>query len=246
MSSGFFSEKEAEQNRISKQKEWERVRKPNDSKEAPLDQLRNARPLHQQLEENRVAEQEALNDSLALKNQIRGINEDESAYLNSISKAEVKIERERQREADLLIGALKRNQSKYSIRNETKTVLVENSKPSHTDDSGIKKKKKQSSLLAGAIKRKSSADGSEPKSKESKVSSNQSEVSSPKKNTATTISKPIATTKSNDEPSALLSLGAQYSDSDDEKNSDTSDSDADSDGVEIRPSSKRENGKTKA
>lgn len=252
MSSGFFSEKEAEQNRISKQQEWERVRKPNDSKEAPLDQLRNARPLHQQLEENRVAEQEALNDSLALKNQIRGINEDESAYLNSISKAEVKIERERQREADLLIGALKRNQSKYTIRNENKPALVENVKPS--DDSGIKKKKKQSSLLAGAIKRKSSADGNEPKSKESKVQANQNgseeaklEVPSPKKTTAITIPKSNATTKStNSEPSALLSLGAQYSDSDEDKNSDTSDSDADSDGVEIRSSSKRENGKMKA
>jgi len=248
MSSGFFSEKEAEQNRISKQQEWERVRKPNDSKEAPLDQLRNARPLHQQLEENRVAEQEALNDSLALKNQIRGINEDESAYLNSISKAEVKIERERQREADLLIGALKRNQSKYVIRNENKPALVENAKTS--DDSGIKKKKKQSSLLAGAIKRKSSADGNEPKSKESKVQENQSEeakleVPSPKKTTAITIPKSNVSTKSNSEPSALLSLGAQYSDSDDDKNSDTSDSDADSDGVEIRPSSKRENGKMK-
>jgi len=247
MSSGFFSEKEAEQNRISKQKEWERVRKPNDSKEAPLDQLRNSRPLHQQLEENRVAEQEALNDSLALKNQIRGINEDESAYLDSISKAEVKIEKERQREADLLIGALKRKQSKYSILNEKQPVLVENSK-TPSDENGIKKKKKQSSLLAGAIKRKSSADGNEPKSKESKASSSQSEVEtklpSPKKTTASTI-KPNSTTKSNDEPSALLSLGAQYSDSDDEKNSDTSDSDADSDGVEIRPSSNRE-GKMKA
>lgn len=249
MSSGFFSEKEAEQNRISKQQEWERVRKPNDSKEAPLDQLRNGRPLHQQLEENRVAEQEALNDSLALKNQIRGINEDESAYLNSISKAEVKIERERQKEADLLIGALKRNQSKYTIRNEKQPVLVENSK-TPSDENGIKKKKKQSSLLAGAIKRKSSADGNEPKSKESKASSNQSEVQlkakllSPKKITAITI-KPNSTKQSNAEPSALLSLGAQYSDSDDDKNSDTSDSDADSDGVEIRPSSNRE-GKMKA
>ncbi|CAG5100382.1 Oidioi.mRNA.OKI2018_I69.XSR.g16974.t3.cds [Oikopleura dioica] len=40
---------------------------------------------------------------------------------------------------------------------------------------------------------------------------------------------------SNNEPSALLSLGAQYSDSDDDerKNSDTSDSDEDSDGVEL-------------
>ncbi|CAG5100378.1 Oidioi.mRNA.OKI2018_I69.XSR.g16974.t1.cds [Oikopleura dioica] len=133
MSSGFFSEKEAEQNRISRQKEWERVRKPNDPKEAPLDQLKNARPLHQQLEENRVAEQEALNDSLALKNQIRGLNEDETAYLNSVSNAEMKIERERQREADLLIGALKRNQSSYSIRNDaTKPVLVEKSKLSET------------------------------------------------------------------------------------------------------------------
>ena len=36
------------------------------------------------------------------------------------------------------------------------------------------------------------------------------------------------------------------SDSDEDKNSDTSDSDADSDGVEIRSSSKRENGKMKA
>ena len=57
--------------------------------------------------------------------------------------------------------------------------------------------------------------GNEPKSKESKASSNQSEVQlkekllSPKKITAITI-KPHSTKKSNAEPSALLSLGAQY------------------------------------
>ena len=57
--------------------------------------------------------------------------------------------------------------------------------------------------------------GNEPKSKESKVQANQSEeakteVPSPKKTTAITIPKSNVTTKSNSEPSALLSLGAQY------------------------------------
>lgn len=44
------------------------------------------------------------------ENQIRGLNEDESAYLSQLSQAEYKRERVLQREADALIGELKRNQ----------------------------------------------------------------------------------------------------------------------------------------
>ena len=45
----------------------------------------NERPLHEKLNANKIAEQEALINQRAFKNQIQGLNEDEAAYLGVLS-----------------------------------------------------------------------------------------------------------------------------------------------------------------
>merc|ERR1711892_1624715 len=89
MSAGFISAKDAESRRKERQEEWDRVRGPDDPTEPPekkaAEAAADARPLHEKLNSNKMAEQEALINQRAFKNQIEGLNEDEAAYLGVLS-----------------------------------------------------------------------------------------------------------------------------------------------------------------
>jgi len=187
-----------------------------------------SRPLYDVLNDNRMKEQEAIMAQRAFKNQIRGLNEDESAYLSQLSQAEYKRERVLQREADALIGELKRNQTSMGIRAslEKKT----DSKPRPTSALlDTKKVKKQSTLLKGAIKRKTSIDDDEPKKKIEKEDS----TDLTKQNEALAkVNELLKKETRVVEGSSLSLLANQYSDSEG-GNSETSNSDEDSDGLEI-------------
>jgi len=236
MSSGFLTEKEAAAAREKRQDEWERVRKDTDPREAPVDQIMapaESRPLYDVLNDNRMKEQEAIMAQRAFKNQIRGLNEDESAYLSQLSQAEYKRERVLQREADALIGELKRNQTSMGIR--ASLEKKPDSKPRPTSALlDTKKVKKQSTLLKGAIKRKTSTDDEEPKKKIEKEDSKEDLA---KQNEALAKVNDLLKKETRVvEGSSLSLLANQYSDSEG-GNSDTSNSDEDSDGLEIRNAS---------
>lgn len=86
MSSGFVSEKVLEEKRQERQKEWEKVRKPEDPQTRPEENDANSvhRSLFDQLESNRNKAQEEWDEKHQLKNQIRGIDDDEAEFLDQV------------------------------------------------------------------------------------------------------------------------------------------------------------------
>jgi len=233
MSSGFVTEKEAEVDRHKRQEEWERVRKGTDPVEAPPDQIlpSDTRPLFEKLQDNRMKEQEAVFAQRAFKNQIRGLNEDETAYLSALRHSDHKRNKVKQKEEDALIGELKRNQSSYGIRHD----LPRSEKPKNNSLIEVSKRRKQSSLLKGAIKRKSEVDVEEVKPKVERIEPSEDDLIARQQLNAK-VNEILGKDRDSARPTELSGLSMlvnQYSDSDDGGNSDTSNSDEDSDGLEI-------------
>lgn len=228
MSSGFLTEKEAEVDRIKRDEEWARVRKDTDPLEAPPDQIvpADARPLYEKLQDNRMQAQEAIFAQRAFKNQIRGLNEDETAYLSALRQTDHKRDKVRKLEEDALIGELKRNQSSVAIRFDQKEKTE---KPKSTSLIDPSRRRKQSSLLKGAIKRKAETEDAEVKPKVQCKPDLEEERKAKLSKYNEILAKDREVKK---EISGLSLLANHYSDSD-EGNSDTSNSDEDSDGLEI-------------
>jgi hypothetical protein len=235
MSAGFITQKEADLQRQKRQEEWDKVRTESDPLEPPENEKESLppidhRPLHEKLNANKVAEQEAILNQRAFKNQIRGLNEDEAAYLKVLKTAEVNEILAKQKEEENLFSELRRNQSSAGIR---QIKSDDRPKPNNSlIETG--KMKKQSALLKNAIKRKSvGGDQSEPKSAKIENKNNKNEQNSAQIALAKLKADQILEKK---EPTVtgLGLLVGQYSDSDENANSDTSDSDEDSDGLEVR------------
>merc|ERR1711892_70125 len=225
MSAGFISAKDAESRRKERQEEWDRVRGPDDPTEPPekkaAEAAADARPLHEKLNSNKMAEQEALINQRAFKNQIEGLNEDEAAYLGVLRQAKYNERRTNETEEKRLFNELRRNQTKLKPELEIKKgkSLIE---PARV--------KKQTSLLKNAIKRKSDTThqtGHQPtQPKQMALPPSPAQVEKAKRIADGLLGKP------KESMSGLGLLVGQYSDSDDNGNSDTSDSDEDSDGIE--------------
>lgn len=235
MSAGFITQKEADLQRQKRQDEWDKVRTASDPLEPPEEAKEGLpptdfRPLHEKLNDNRMAAQEAILNQRAFKNQIRGLNEDEAAYLKVLKTAEVNEILAKQKEEENLFHELRRNQSSAGIRQE-RIKTDDKPKPKSLIESG--KVKKQSALLKNAIKRKSvGGDGTESKSSKLENSNDKSEeklkIAQAKVKADQILEKKEPTV------TGLGLLVGQYSDSDDNVNSDTSDSDEDSDGLDVR------------
>jgi len=229
MSSGFITEKDAGLERQKRQEEWEKVRQPSDPLEAPepkKEESSDARPLHEKLSDNKIREQEAILNQRALKNQIRGLNEDETQFLQVLKTAEQNEINARQREEELLFNQLRRNQTTAGLQRGPEDGVVKAT--SSLVDTG--KVKKQSQLLKNAVKRKGTDDNSNVAQKRSVPENNDLKIIE-----AARKAKEILDLKKKEpEVTGLGLLVGQYSDSEDEnQNSDTSNSDEDSDGLEI-------------
>merc|ERR1712018_613690 len=94
MSSGFVSENVLEEARKKRQEEWEKVRTASEPKEAPEPQY-DSRSLFERLEENKRKKQEEYDKEHDIKNVVRGIDDDEAAFLDKVD--EIKSEAEYQR-----------------------------------------------------------------------------------------------------------------------------------------------------
>jgi hypothetical protein len=230
MSSGFITEKDAGLERQKRQEEWEKVRQPSDPLEAPepkRDESADARPLHEKLSDNKIREQEAILNQRALKNQIRGLNEDESQFLQVLKTAEQNEISARQREEEMLFNQLRRNQTTAGLQRGAEDGVVKAT--SSLVDTG--KVKKQSQLLKNAVKRKGTDDNSNVQQKRPTT-----QIDNEKKilEAARKAKEILDSKKKEPEVTGLGLLVGQYSDSEEEnQNSDTTNSDEDSDGLEI-------------
>ncbi len=83
MSSGFVSEKVLAEKRAERQAEWDRVRREDQPEKAPEPEY-ESRSLFDQLKANKDKAQEEWDEAHKLKNQIRGIDDDEADFLDEV------------------------------------------------------------------------------------------------------------------------------------------------------------------
>lgn len=224
----FESQGEIDEKKKKRQEEWDKVRKPEDPVECPEVPVDN-RCLFDKLEEQRLKKQEEYEEKIALKNQVKGLDDDESEFLDFVTDRQLEITKERRQEEQEVLSEMKDAQ----VRKITDTKVEEKkSKPSQQSST----RRSQMALLAGAVKRKSTDDTAAQKKAKQEVSSTEPEkqkgTPDPLASTSSTSTMPV--TQSSTVPIAkviairpsALPFISQYEDSSDSMSS-SSDSEPD-------------------
>lgn len=148
----FVSEKQLDEKRKERQEEWERVRKPEDPVEAPEEKY-DCRSLYERLEEQKEKKQFEFDEKLKFKNQFRGIDQDESDFLQRVNTRTNELEKEKALEEQKLLEEF-RNSVSHSRELPEKDVKRD---PESSESTQRRQSKKnvQSSILKTAVKRKS-------------------------------------------------------------------------------------------
>ncbi|XP_073233724.1 PSME3-interacting protein-like isoform X2 [Porites lutea] len=159
----FVSEAELDEIRDKRQKEWEKVRKEDDPLECP-EQVHDNKTLYERLQEQKQKKQDEWDEQHQLKNMIRGLDSDETLFLDLVSKQQEEIASRRFNEETQEIreyrDAVSQFQSTAAVPADIKLPgsAVLNRKSSQ--ESGTKKSQLQ--LIAGAIKRKGNSEKTSP------------------------------------------------------------------------------------
>ncbi|XP_063103437.1 PSME3-interacting protein isoform X1 [Cavia porcellus] len=155
----FVSEAELDERRKRRQEEWEKVRKPEDPKECP-EEVYDPRSLYERLQEQKDRKQQEYEEQFKFKNMVRGLDEDETNFLDEVSRQQELIEKQRREEELKELKEYRSNLNKVGISAENKKEVEKKLpvKPIET-----KNKFSQAKLLAGAVKHKSSESGNSVK-----------------------------------------------------------------------------------
>ncbi|TKS73055.1 Protein FAM192A NEFA-interacting nuclear protein NIP30 [Collichthys lucidus] len=97
LSRKFVSETELDEKRKKRQEEWEKVRKPEDPEEAPEEEY-DPRSLFERLQEQKDKKQEEYEEQFKFRNMVRGLDEDESSFLDEVSRQQCLVEKQRRDE----------------------------------------------------------------------------------------------------------------------------------------------------
>ncbi|XP_029993544.1 PSME3-interacting protein isoform X2 [Sphaeramia orbicularis] len=164
LSRKFVSEAELDERRKKRQEEWEKVRKPDDPEEAPEEEY-DPRSLFERLQEQKDKKQEEFEEQFKFKNMVRGLDEDETSFLDEVSRQQCLVEKQRRDEekqelleyrSALAKQASTENRKEPEKKVAPKQVLGEQ-RTSHLS---------QAHLLAGAVKRRSSSQSSDSSKKQ--------------------------------------------------------------------------------
>ncbi|XP_068168383.1 PSME3-interacting protein [Antennarius striatus] len=159
LSRKFVSESELDEKRKKRQEEWEKVRKPDDPEEAPEEEY-DPRSLYERLQEQKDKKQEEFEEQFKFRNMVRGLDEDETSFLDEVSRQQCLVERQRRDEEkqELLEyrSALVKQASSESRKEPEKKAAP---KPSGAEQRTSHLS--QAHLLAGAVKRRSSSQSSD-------------------------------------------------------------------------------------
>uniref|UniRef100_A0A1A8HMR8 Family with sequence similarity 192, member A n=1 Tax=Nothobranchius korthausae TaxID=1143690 RepID=A0A1A8HMR8_9TELE len=162
LSRKFVSESELDERRKKRQEEWEKVRKPDDPEEVPEEEY-DSRSLFERLQEQKDKKQQDFEEQFKFKNMVRGLDEDESSFLDEVSRQQIMVEKQRRDEEkqELLEyrSALVKKASAESRREPEKS----SSKPSGEQKTSHLS---QAHLLVGAVKRRNSSRSSESSKKQ--------------------------------------------------------------------------------
>uniref|UniRef100_A0A3B4CFR4 FAM192A/Fyv6 N-terminal domain-containing protein n=1 Tax=Pygocentrus nattereri TaxID=42514 RepID=A0A3B4CFR4_PYGNA len=169
LSRKFVSESELEEKRKRRQEEWEKVRKPDDPEEVPEEEY-DPRSLYERLQEQKEKKQEEYEEQFKFKNMVKGLDEDDTNFLDEVSRQQSLVEKQRRDEELQEIQeyrisiyfqiALKKLAAGESQKKESEKRA--GPKPPEHKTSHLS----QAHLLAGAVKRRSSSQSSESSKKQ--------------------------------------------------------------------------------
>jgi Skp family chaperone for outer membrane proteins len=152
----FVSEADVEESKRKRQEEWEKVRQPNQPIEAPPEQTEDMRCLYDRLQEQKDIKQAEHDDKYLLKNQVRGLDDEEARFLDTVSQRQEELMKSQEKEENELL-----TEYRTAVANQV-TVGLDKHATSHSSAKstlpGAKMEQKhrisQSQLLSGAVKRK--------------------------------------------------------------------------------------------
>ncbi|XP_010220860.1 PREDICTED: protein FAM192A [Tinamus guttatus] len=155
----FVSEAELEERRKRRQEEWEKVRKPEDPVECP-EEAYDPRSLYERLQEQREKKQQEFEEQFKFKNMVRGLDEDETHFLDEVSRQQELIEKQRREEELKELNEYRSTLAKVGVSADSKKE-TEKKLPMKSVEN--KNKFSQAKLLAGAVKHRSSDGGNSVK-----------------------------------------------------------------------------------
>ncbi|XP_063168826.1 PSME3-interacting protein [Candoia aspera] len=147
----FVSEAELEDRRKRRQEEWEKVRKPEDPKECP-EEAYDPRSLYERLQEQKDKKQQEFEEQFKFKNMVRGLDEDESKFLDEVSRQQALVEKQRHEEDLKELNEYRISLSKVGVSADLKKE-ADKKLPVKSEN---RSKFSQAKLLAGAVKHRSS------------------------------------------------------------------------------------------
>ncbi|KAG3257221.1 PSME3-interacting protein isoform X1 [Ictidomys tridecemlineatus] len=155
----FVSEAELDERRKRRQEEWEKVRKPEDPEECP-EEVYDPRSLYERLQEQKDRKQQEYEEQFKFKNMVRGLDEDETNFLDEVSRQQELIEKQRREEELKELKEYRSNLNKVGISAENKKEVEKKLTVKPIEN---KNKFSQAKLLAGAVKHKSTESGNSVK-----------------------------------------------------------------------------------
>ena len=167
----FVSEKDVEEARKKRQEEWEKARQSRPDLPNP-DEVETSKTLYEQLQLNKQKKEEEFLESKKFKNQIRGLDNEESQYLDQVSRKQMQEEKQRLKEQEELILEMKKEQ-KLSVTN-LPVPSADTAKSSEKPKQMPAANKSIGSLVKNAVKRKPEvSQPSGPPEKQSNGTSNE-------------------------------------------------------------------------
>lgn len=156
MNKRFVTESELEERRKKRQEEWEKVRKPEDPEECP-EEVYDPRSLYEKLQEQKEKKQQEYEEQFKFKNMVRGLDEDETNFLDEVSRKQEMLEKERRDEERKELNEFRNARTIAASSTEHKKREPEKKAVAKLPDN---KKFSQSKLLAGAVRHRSSSESS--------------------------------------------------------------------------------------
>ncbi|MEE6499765.1 hypothetical protein FKM82_003577 [Ascaphus truei] len=156
----FVTESELEDQRKKRQEEWEKVRKPEDPEECP-EEVYDPRSLYEKLQEQKEKKQLDYEEQFKFKNMVRGLDEDETNFLDEVSRKQELVEKQRRDEEKKELNEYRNSCTKVSA-NAVHEKREPDKKPAGKSGDG-KTKLSQAKLLAGAVRPRSNSETSSAK-----------------------------------------------------------------------------------
>ncbi|XP_029952935.1 PSME3-interacting protein isoform X3 [Salarias fasciatus] len=164
LSRKFVSEAELDERRKKRQEEWEKVRKPEDPEQVPEEEY-DHRSLFERLQEQKDKKQEEFEEQLKFKNMVRGLDEDETSFLDEVSRQQCLVEKQRRDEEKKELLEYRSARVKQASV-DSKREPEKKSAPKPSGPQQRTSHLSQAHLLAGAVKRRSSSQSSDSSKKQ--------------------------------------------------------------------------------